>query len=260
MRHVFTDRNADDTYHGIVQDIELGYVTSIAFLAPPGRSWPLPLYELALMTAERAHSMNVAPRITFITHERFPLQSFGQTIGDAVARLLADAGIQLLTETVPRVPEPRQVQIDGRRLEAQWIITLPRITGPAVPGVPASGEGFVAIDDRCLVPGTDGAVFAAGDATDFPIKHGGIGAQQADTAAAQIASRAGLADRPPPFRPVIRAMLLTGRRPLYISAQLIAGRGWESQVHEQPPWPAQEKVVAEELPGYLSRVAPIDAR
>lgn len=38
--HVFTDRNAEGTFGGIVQDIVLGYVESIAFVlahGPPGR-------------------------------------------------------------------------------------------------------------------------------------------------------------------------------------------------------------------------------
>ena len=42
-------------------------------------------------------------------------------------------------------------------------------------------------------------MFAAGDATDFPVKHGGLGAQQADTAAAGIAHLAGTGERPAPL-------------------------------------------------------------
>lgn len=47
-------------------------------------------------------------------------------------------------------------------------------------------------------------------------------------------------------------MLLTGDRPLYLVARVIAGLGWRSDVYEQPPWPAEEKVVAEELGPYLA--------
>jgi sulfide:quinone oxidoreductase len=107
------------------------------------------------------------------------------------------------------------------------------------------------IDTRCRVAETDGRVFAAGDATDFPIKHGGIASQQADTAAAGIAHLAGAAEPPPPFEPVIRGMLLTGRKPLYLAAHVVEGRGWHSEIYEQPPWPSEEKVIAEELGPYL---------
>ena len=60
-KHVatFRDAEADDTYHGIVQDVEEGYTRRMAFIQPVGPVWPLPLYELALMTAERAESMDI---------------------------------------------------------------------------------------------------------------------------------------------------------------------------------------------------------
>ncbi|MGH8327834.1 MAG: hypothetical protein ACRET2_13855, partial [Steroidobacteraceae bacterium] len=42
---------------GLLRDIEEGYSKRIAFVAPPGVAWTLPLYELALITASRAWSM-----------------------------------------------------------------------------------------------------------------------------------------------------------------------------------------------------------
>jgi hypothetical protein len=50
----FGDAEADDTYQGVVQDVEGGYAKSMAFRVPEGPVYPLPIYELALMTAERA--------------------------------------------------------------------------------------------------------------------------------------------------------------------------------------------------------------
>jgi hypothetical protein len=47
-------------------------------------------------------------------------------------------------------------------------------------------------------------VWAAGDATDFAVKHGGIAAQQADAAALSIAGLAGAPLQPKPFEPVPR--------------------------------------------------------
>jgi hypothetical protein len=98
---------------------------------------------------------------------------------------------------------------------------------------------------------TDRRIFAAGDATDLPVEQGGLGSQSPDTAAAGIAHLAGAAEAPTPLRPVIRGMLLTGRDPLYLAAHLIAGRGWLAQILDKPPWPVDEKVVAEELGPYL---------
>ena len=80
--------------HGIVQDIEEGYLRSLAFVVPPGASWPLPLYELALMLATRAYEMGMSPELHFVTPEAKPLELFDTRIGD----LLDLAGIRLHTE------------------------------------------------------------------------------------------------------------------------------------------------------------------
>ena len=117
------------------------------------------------------------------------------------------------------------------------IVAMPRLTGPSLPGLAAHAHGFVPIDAHCAVPGTAGRVFAAGDATAFPVKHGGLAAQQADTAAAAIARLAGADTDPTPFSPQIRGKLLTGGRPLYLSARLVGSHGFESEVSETPPRP-----------------------
>jgi sulfide:quinone oxidoreductase len=252
--HVFTDRNADDAFHGIVHDIEQGYLRSIAFVLPQVPIWPLPLYELALMTAERAHSLNVEPKIMFVTPEARPLKAFGETAAEAIVALFESTRIELHTGAVASVPAAGHIEIDGSSLHAQRIVTIPRIRGHAIHGIPAGTDWFVPVDEHCVVQDGDGREFAAGDVSDFPFKHGGIGAQQADTAAAGIAHLAGLGERPPPVRPIIRGMLLTGGRPLYLSAQLVAGLGWRSAIYERPPWPADEKVIAEELGPYLRKL------
>ena len=252
--HVFNDRNAGETFHGIVQDIEGGYITSLVLIEPEGPTWPLPLYELALMTAERAYSMNATCEITFITPQERPLQAFGGGAAEAVQRLFADAGITLHAGATARVVGARHVVVDpgGVELHPERVVTLPRINGPQLRGIDGAGPyGLLAIDDRCRVRELDGRVFAAGDATDFAVKHGGISAQQADTAAAGIAHLAGFGEAPARFEPVVRGMLLTGHKPLFISAHIAEGKGWHSEIYDEPPWPADEKIVAEELGPFL---------
>jgi len=250
----FTDHDADHHFHEIVKDVGGGAICSLAFVLPREWLWPLPAYELALMTAERARSLNRKPRITLITYEGRPLQAFGQAAGEMIVRLLTGYGIDLHTGAVARVPAPGVLNVGGLRLDTDRIVTLPKITGPGIHGIPAGTRWCVPINERCVVPSTEGRVFAAGDATDFPVKHGGISAQQADTAAAGIAHLAGLADRPPALRPVVRGIVLTGGQPLYAEAHVIAGLGWQSQLYEQPPWPPEEKIVAEELGPYLAQL------
>ena len=67
---------------------------------------------------------------------------------------------------------------------------MPRLVGPPLAGLPQTRHGFVPIDRHCRVTGLPG-VYAAGDITTFPVKQGGIAAQQADVAAQAIALASG---------------------------------------------------------------------
>jgi hypothetical protein len=111
----FRDAEADETYQGVVQDVEQGYSKSVVFLLPDGPVWPLPLYELALMTAERAYSMGIDElELSIVTPEVGPLAIFGSAAGDAVAGLLGRAvatppPIRSSTgDSEPRWPTPQQ--------------------------------------------------------------------------------------------------------------------------------------------------------
>ena len=259
----FRDADADETYQGVVQDVEEGYSKSIAFLLPDGPVWPLPLCELALMTAERAYSMSIDELdLSLVTPEASPMAIFGPAASDAVAGRLERAGISVYASALAQVPAAGQVivQPQGIELHPARIVATPRIAGPGIPGLPDGGEdGFIPIDSVCRVPGADARVHAAGDAAAYPIKHGGLGAQMADTAAASIAQQAGAEVDVEPFQPVIRGKLLSGKAPLYVSARLVGSRGFQSEVFETPPWPADAKVVAEELGPYLARLDEADA-
>ncbi len=251
----FRDDEADSLLTGIVEDIEGGYTKSVAFIAPPGPVWQLPLYELALMTAERANSMGMSDvQLTVVTPDKAPLAVFGPNVSDAVGRLLDQAGITIHASSVASVPAAKTLRLTPQdaELRSDRVIALPTISGPGIRGLPTGGgDGFIPIDAHCAVPGADGRIFAAGDATTFPIKHGGLGAEQADTAAAAIAYLAGVEVDAEPFEPVIRGMLLTGAAPLYMTARLIGGGSFESEVSDRPLWPSGAKFSAEELYDFL---------
>jgi len=252
----FRDADADALFGGVVQDVEAGYSKEVAFLIPDGPTWLLPMYELALMTAERARSGGFDDvGVTLVTPEPWPLAGFGRVASDAVAELLKGAGVEVYCSALAQVPSKQHVLIQpqGVDLNPDRMIAMPRISGPAIRGLPGgSDHGFIPTDRYCSVPGTKGRVFAAGDATAFPIKHGGLGAQQADTAAAAIAVLAGADLEVEPYRAVIRGMLLTGDKPLYLSARIVGGQGFESEVSDEPLWSPPDKVSAEELGPYLA--------
>ena len=248
---LFSDRDQGKTFAAIVADLEAGRVQSLAFVIPNWPVWPLPIYELALLTAHHARRISASVELTIVTAEPRPLKAFGGAAGAAIQQLLVDGGINLHTGAIADVPRPGHVVFGDHELTADRIVTLPRLMGPGIAGLPAGLDWFVPIDDYCRVPGTGGRIFAAGDVTQSPIKHGGLATQQADTAAAGIAHLVGAAPRPAPLRPIIRGTLFTGDKPLYLSAHVDGALGWTSEVHEHPPWPLDSKIVAAELGPYL---------
>ena len=193
-------------------------------------AWPLPLYELALLTAGRAYEMNVPLRVTLVTPEDTPLAIFGVNASARVAELLEQAGIETITSAYAEIPEAGQIALhpQQREVHADRIVALPELYGPAVRGLPLSPEGFIRVDRFARVPDC-GPVFAAGDATDFAVKHGGIAAQQADLVAESLAKLAGADVEPEPFHPVLRGMLLTVEKPYYMCARITGGHGFDSE-------------------------------
>ena len=157
-------------------------VASVDFVAPTVAGWLLPLYEAALLTAHRYPHM----RVTLVTPEERPLQAFGDP---AVAEALAPPGSRSRTSGT----------------DADRLVSLPLVRGPQIPGVPTTGlYDFIPVDGYQRVVGLADA-YAIGDATDFPVKQGGLACAQAEVAAAHIAGAP-----TEPFRPELRATLLTG--------------------------------------------------
>jgi sulfide:quinone oxidoreductase len=254
--HAYTidDRHLDDILHGLLQDVEGGYVRRLAFVIPARMAWQLPVYELALMTAGRAFEMNVALSITIVTPEESPLAIFGSGASGAVSKLLGEAGIKVVTHAYAEVPQWDTVVVhpEDRRLEFDRVVALPELYGPAVRGLPSAEHGFIPIDVHAKVRDVE-RVYAAGDATDFALKHGGIAAQQADAAAEAIAALAGAPVEPKPFQPTVYGMLLTGGRPRYLRAHVTGGYGFSSEVSEEPLWTPPRKIVARYLAPYLEK-------
>jgi sulfide:quinone oxidoreductase len=246
------DHCLDETLHGLIQDIEGGYVHSLAFVIPGRMAWPLPVYELALMSAGRAFDMNLALEVTIVTPEDAPLAIFGTAASDAVNARLAERGIRVVPSTYAEVLRSGEVELrpGDRCVHAERVIALPELFGPGVRGLHVAEHGFLRVGAYGLVPQA-GPVFAAGDMTDFPIKHGGITAQQADTAASSIAALSGAPIEPEKFQPVIRGVLLTDDKPLYLTARVTGGAGFSSEVTENPPEPLPPKIAARYLAPYL---------
>jgi sulfide:quinone oxidoreductase len=200
---------------------------SVAFVIPPSNTWPLPIYELALMTARRAAELGLRElRCTVFTPEAAPLIAFGSVATAAVSELLDARGIDVRAGVrVREDPDGRLTLTPGdERLEATDVIALPALEGPRIAGLPGDEQGFIPIDEYARVKGVED-VYAAGDGTTFPIKQGGLATQQADAAAEHIAAGLGANLDPKPFHPVLRGKLLTGEESLSLSHSLTGGEG-----------------------------------
>jgi sulfide:quinone oxidoreductase len=194
----------------------------LAFVLPSASGWALPVYELAAMAAVELRSRAAGVRVTVVTAEPAPLWVFGPEAGAAIEGLLADRGVAVSAGVTAVAARDGELLLAGRDpLAADEVIALPRLEGPAVPGLPCDDHGFVPIDAYCRVAGADD-VFAIGDAASFPVKQGGLATQQADTVAEVLAARVGAPVSPQPFRPILRGLLLTGGAPLYLRSQLTA--------------------------------------
>jgi sulfide:quinone oxidoreductase len=247
------DRQLGETLRGLVRDVEQGYTREIAFVAPAQAFWPLPLYELALLTAQRAYDMNATVEISIVSPESAPLTLFGSAISNELSRLLQDAGIRFHGSSFAELDRDElTLSPSGLVLRPARVVALPLLDGPQITGVPADAHGFIPVTELGEVQGLDG-VYAAGDVTAYPIKHGGLAAQQADVVASAIAARAGSAIAAQPLMPVLRGVLLTGGSPLYLEAELSDGGGFSSSVSDVCPWDPPTKIVARHLGPYLAR-------
>lgn len=250
--HTFLAETDGDGTQWIVRELEQGLVRSLVFVVPPESGWSLPLYELALLTANHAESRSIGNvALTLVTCEPAPLAVVAGDASAAVTRLLGIADVRVLAGRRALAWDGRIVTLDPPDgegpLVADRVVALPRLSGPAIAGLPADDHGFIEVDEHLRVPGLPG-VYAVGDATTFPVKQGGLAAQQADLAAALIARAAG---PDASSWAILRSVLLTGGRPLYIQALIEGDRPHASSTSETPPWSPPQKIVARYLAPYL---------
>ena len=241
-------------YRLLLHQLREGHINSVAFVKPAGPSWPLPLYDLALLTAAdcAAHERSGVD-LSLITPEAQPLAIFGSSASAAIRGLLAGRGVTLHTSSygTPGRPGWLEIMPGDRGVRVDRIVTEPRLVGPRLRGVPSGRDGFIHTDAHGRLAGLDG-VFAAGDATAFPIKQGGLAAQQADAVAEAIAASVGAAIDPQPFRPILRGVLLTGGPARYLRADISGGAGDDSTISGEALWWPPDKIVGRYLAPYLS--------
>jgi sulfide:quinone oxidoreductase len=239
----------------VLGELERGSVSRVAFAVPEDTWWPIGAYELALQTAHRLRERGVeGAELRIVTAEAAPLALFGSRASGALAQVLEESGIAVEANAKAlRFERSRLELAGGRALDCDRVIALPVPELSRIPGLRGQQHrGLIATDRFCGVLGME-RIFAAGDATWFPVKQGGLAAQQADAAASAIAALAGAGVDPQPFRPVLRGALLTGDGPLFMRGDELGGG--DSAAARSVLWWPPAKIAGRLLAPYLAAKA-----
>jgi sulfide:quinone oxidoreductase len=252
------------TFWGVVDDTKVRDVVDglrerklrrVVFTMPAGHTWALPLYELALLAERELSKAGVdGASLIVVTPEEAPLHVFGRRASERVSELLGERNIEFIAGATPVKYDSGLLSVSpSATIEADAVLSLPRIEGRQIGGIPHDLDGFVAVDDHARVRGMQ-HVFAAGDVTSFPVKQGGLATQQADVAAEAIAAELGCEVAADPLDPILRGVLWTGTQPLYLSGHLAGGHGETSTATDEAPWEgdAQGKLVGRYLTPFFA--------
>lgn len=210
---------ADEGQAGeLMADLRSGRLRRLAFTMPPGHSWVLPLYELALLAADVLDkTANTRTQITVVTPEAAPLEIFGPRAAEQTSALLAERQIEVIAGARPISVAAGRLRIHpGEDVEADAVIALPRLEGSRIDGIPCKENGFITVDEHGGVIGLE-RTYAAGDVSSLFFKQGPFASQQADAVAEAIAAALGVGIKPSPAGPQMRAVLWTAQGPRYLS-------------------------------------------
>ncbi len=252
----FDDRAASDgSFRAVLDQLEAQGHGRLVFAVPSQVLWSLPAYELALLSAAHLRARGVeGVEIAVATREPRPLELLGEDAPGIIEALLDEAGVGLVVGAAPLRFEDQQLVLDGGgQTAADHVVALPTLAVGPIPGIPQRyGTGFVAVDGRLEVNGLED-VWAVGDVTSFPIKQGGLAAQQADVTAEAIASRSGSKVTVSTYRPVLRAALITGALPRFFRSALFTG--YEAAASPSALWSPPAKLAGRHLGPFLAAAA-----
>jgi sulfide:quinone oxidoreductase len=189
---------------------------------------------------------------------------FGAEASPLVADLLAERGVRFIGESDPRSVDRSGALVlaSGETLDADRVVAAPKLRGPRIIGLPTDRSGFVTTDSLGGVIGLPD-VYAAGDMTSFPIKQGGLAAQQADVIAQRIASDRGAPVTRSRVHRALRARLVGGAHPVFLRTELdelgqvIAASTVHGHLNDSESVTPPEKVFGRYLSPYLHARAPM---
>src|SRR6478609_5496501 len=134
----------------VIAALRSGRLRRLVLTMPGGRSWALPLYELALLGATAlAKAGATGTQITVVTPEDAPLGIFGTRASEQTLSLLEERGIEVVAGAHPVRFECGRLRIaPGEEIEADAVISLPRLEGRRIGGIPHDPDGFTGVDEH----------------------------------------------------------------------------------------------------------------
>jgi sulfide:quinone oxidoreductase len=227
----------------------------VVFAVPSGITWPLPVYELALMTSTWSAARGLDVGLEIVTAEPEPLEMFGARVSTVVAELLAERGIGLTCGRSPLHFEGGQLALSDGHRPADFVVAGPQLTGRALEGLPHDRAGFLPVDHTGAVRGTRN-VFAAGDCTSYPLKQGGLAIQQGAATARAIARICAVEIAEEDVNVELDGILLTGGLPLYLHREPEREPGFDrSEASFEPRWWPPTKISGGYLAVHSARAA-----
>ena len=252
----FRDGRDGPSYRLLLHQLREGRVNKLAFVKPTGPTWPMPLYDLALMTAaDGAAHQRLEVELSLITPEEEPLGIFGASASAAVARLLDERGVSVHTSSigVPGLPGWLEIRPGDRRLAVDRIVTVPRLAGPRLRGIPCGRDGFIHTDPHGRLAWAGRRVRGRRrdglpDQAWRPGRPAGRRGRRGDRGLGRRRHRATAVPARPARGPADRR-----RAPRYLRADISGCAGDDSTISSQPLWWPPNKLSGRYLAPYLSR-------
>lgn len=190
----------------------------LAFVVPPGVTWSLPLYELALAARRWLTAHAAFAEIMVVTAEPAAAHVLGPGASGALEALLRRRKVALRTGCgADRLEDGRLWPAGGDvSVRTDRAVALPRRAGRVPAGVPADQNGFPLAGDDGAVDGSPD-VFALGTGPAAQSANRGLVTQQADALAARLARLTGVDLPTSSTELVLRGVLLTGEQPAYLA-------------------------------------------
>src|SRR4029453_555581 len=137
---------APEPFRALLDELESRGAAGLLYAIPSGPVWPLPIYELALLSAREFEQRDVDVRGGVVTSEPSPLALFGTRASATVRSLLDARGIEVWCSKYPAgFTEGRLSCVPDGSITADSVVAGPRLGGAGRRGSPPPPSGVIPV-------------------------------------------------------------------------------------------------------------------